>query len=103
MSKLTGQYSFDFIETKQGELYAIECNPRTTSGIHLIAQDPNLAKAIIEENAVCISPAIGTKKQLAFGMLLYGWRKKKLISFLKEYFTYQDVLYCRKDLKPFLT
>lgn len=31
----TGQIAFDFIETNEGKLYAIECNPRGTSGIHL--------------------------------------------------------------------
>ena len=32
-----GQVSFDFIE-HQGECYVIECNPRATSGLHLVAE-----------------------------------------------------------------
>ena len=31
----SGQIAFDFIQTKDGEVYPIECNPRLTSGIHL--------------------------------------------------------------------
>lgn len=33
----TGQLSLDFIRTPEGELYLLECNPRATSGAHLIA------------------------------------------------------------------
>ncbi|WP_434339137.1 hypothetical protein [Motilimonas cestriensis] len=33
-----GQVSFDFIE-HLGSIYVIECNPRTTSGLHLIADN----------------------------------------------------------------
>jgi glutathione synthase/RimK-type ligase-like ATP-grasp enzyme len=34
-TQYTGQIAFDFIENEQG-LYVIECNPRATSGIHLM-------------------------------------------------------------------
>ena len=33
---LTGQLGFDFIESGDGELALLECNPRTTSGVHLL-------------------------------------------------------------------
>lgn len=36
-SKYHGFVSFDFIEDASGEVFAIECNPRITSGIHLAA------------------------------------------------------------------
>ncbi len=35
-----GQVSFDFIEQKD-ELYVIECNPRATSGLHLMTEQLN--------------------------------------------------------------
>lgn len=43
--KFSGQIAFDFIETSKG-LYAIECNPRATSGLHLWTNTPSLAEAI---------------------------------------------------------
>ncbi|GAA3325969.1 hypothetical protein GCM10020331_060000 [Ectobacillus funiculus] len=36
--KYSGQIAFDFIVTKDGKVYPIECNPRTTSGLHLFFQ-----------------------------------------------------------------
>ena len=35
INNLTGQFSFDLF-IKEDEVFAIECNPRTTSGIHLL-------------------------------------------------------------------
>jgi hypothetical protein len=43
--RITGQVSFDFIET-DGGVVAIECNPRLTSGAHLFRDDPRLADAL---------------------------------------------------------
>ena len=47
----TGQIAFDFIETPDGRLFAIECNPRTTSGVHLFAGDPHFPPAFLGEAA----------------------------------------------------
>ncbi len=46
--KLTGQVSFDFIETPDGCIYAIECNPRTHSAITMFYNHPGVAKAYLE-------------------------------------------------------
>ncbi|MEG4961256.1 MULTISPECIES: ATP-grasp domain-containing protein [unclassified Microcoleus] len=46
---LTGQVSFDFIEAADdGEIYAIECNPRTHSAISMFYNHPDVAKAYLE-------------------------------------------------------
>ncbi len=42
--QFTGQIGFDFIETNDGTLYPIECNPRATSGIHLFRNTPEFAQ-----------------------------------------------------------
>lgn len=36
---LTGQFSFDVMEDSKGDLTLIECNPRATSGVHLVPPD----------------------------------------------------------------
>ncbi|MFD0961709.1 ATP-grasp domain-containing protein [Paenibacillus chungangensis] len=47
--RFTGQFSFDFIVSAQdGRIYPIECNPRATSGVHLLPRlDEVFAEAII--------------------------------------------------------
>jgi predicted ATP-grasp superfamily ATP-dependent carboligase len=45
---LTGQVSFDFIQADDdGEVYAIECNPRTHSAITLFYNHPDVAQAYL--------------------------------------------------------
>ena len=53
---LTGQYSFDFIETRDGALYAIECNPRTHSAITMFYDHPGVAPAYLERSVEKIEP-----------------------------------------------
>ncbi len=50
---LTGQVSFDFIQADDdGEIYAIECNPRTHSAITMFYNHPDVAKAYLEKEAL---------------------------------------------------
>ena len=59
--KLTGQVSFDFIETADGRLYAIECNPRTHSAITMFHDHPGVARAYLDDDAVAIRPLPGSR------------------------------------------
>jgi hypothetical protein len=54
----TGQIAFDMIKCKKdGKLYAIECNPRGTSGIHLFQNyERELTNCFLEENCEPIIP-----------------------------------------------
>lgn len=104
----TGQIAFDFIESKKDKrLYTIECNPRATSGIMLFDSSDRLDKAFLQENTTPIFPKPRARKQIATGMLMYGWRKNALPGnnmkkFLKDLFTTQDVVLRLTDLKPFI-
>jgi predicted ATP-grasp superfamily ATP-dependent carboligase len=53
---LTGQVSFDFIQTDDGSLYAIECNPRTHSAITMFYNHPDVARAYLETDFPVIKP-----------------------------------------------
>jgi predicted ATP-grasp superfamily ATP-dependent carboligase len=44
---LTGQISFDFIQAEDGEVYAIECNPRTHSAMTMFYNHPQVADAYL--------------------------------------------------------
>ena len=54
--KLTGQVSFDFIETDDGSVYAIECNPRTHSAITMFYDHPGVASAYLESGVAEVKP-----------------------------------------------
>lgn len=45
--QLTGQISFDFIQTEDGAVYPIECNPRTHTAITMFHNHPGLADAYL--------------------------------------------------------
>jgi len=46
---LTGQISFDFIQTQDGNVYPIECNPRTHSAITMFYDHPGVADAYLKD------------------------------------------------------
>ena len=48
-TSFTGQVSLDFIETPEGEVFAIECNPRTHSAITMLHDHPGVAAAYLED------------------------------------------------------
>ncbi|WP_375503157.1 ATP-grasp enzyme [uncultured Jatrophihabitans sp.] len=54
--KLTGQVSFDFIEAPDGQIRAIECNPRTHSAITMFYNHPDLAAAYLDADGPSIRP-----------------------------------------------
>lgn len=61
----TGQLSFDFVDN-DGQLYAIECNPRPTNGVILLEADQfeNAVKGEVEETVV-VEPGVEREITLA--------------------------------------
>ncbi|CAN5545024.1 hypothetical protein BH11ACT8_BH11ACT8_22010 [soil metagenome] len=55
---LTGQVSFDFIESADGRVHAIECNPRTHSAITMLYDHPDVARAYLEPYADSERPVV---------------------------------------------
>ena len=58
---VTGQLSFDFIETADGNVYAIECNPRTHSAITTFHNHRELAAAYLEDGHQVVTPVAGAR------------------------------------------
>ncbi|GIP35766.1 ATP-grasp domain-containing protein [Paenibacillus sp. J2TS4] len=74
--RFTGQIAFDFIETEQGELYPLECNPRSTSGIHLFRLKDRLDEAFLNSgNRPIVLPSDNRPTVIKGAMLLYGWKQ----------------------------
>lgn len=104
--KFTGQVGFDFIVTNDGSIYAIECNPRSTSGAHLFAKEDKIETAFLNTTKEPIFPHSSISRQIAAGMLMYGWKtlppKASTFSYLWKLVTSKDVVFELKDLAPFL-
>jgi len=63
---LTGQICFDFIAGPDG-VRVIECNPRTTSGVHLFAQEDPFQ--FLDPNCNRLWPVDPTPRMVTFAML----------------------------------
>ncbi len=84
---LTGQFACDLIVEDSGQPWLIECNPRATSGAHLLVGDGRLARAILATPAAPAVPPGGGQHLLpafltfGLGLALRGgrlaeWRKQ---------------------------
>jgi hypothetical protein len=104
--QVTGQMSFDFIQSPAGEVYALECNPRATSGAHLLASHPQFAESFFNADMGCITPLENNSQMLASAMLAYALpaalRKNELRSWAQTFFSSDDVILDAKDPLPFL-
>lgn len=95
----TGQISFDFIESPEGRLYPLECNPRATSGLHFFNAQ-QIACAFFGVPPMTGEPST-EPKMLALAMLIYGFtgdRARWFESFRKS----KDVIFDKRDLGPSL-
>ncbi len=79
-NQFSGQIAFDFIEPavnacEGGEpgLFAIECNPRTTSGVHLFAGTPGFAETFLGlPPGPWLTPSVQRPSMLMLAMLFYA-------------------------------
>lgn len=66
----TGQLGFDVMEQKDGTLFAIECNPRITSGVHLMRGNLDLMSKIADPQALFEHVSHTDPLQLTFASML---------------------------------
>jgi predicted ATP-grasp superfamily ATP-dependent carboligase len=106
-TNFTGQIAFDFIENSSGDVQPLECNPRATSGLHLIAHHQQYLDALIglTDSATTVRPQNGTQGQLRLAMLAYGLPSirnlKSAISWIQIFFGAREVVFSLKDPAPF--
>ncbi len=103
-TQFTGQISFDFIEDAQGAVTALECNPRATSGVHLLAAHPRFADSFLNPDLPLITPDGPSSSMLSTAMLVYALpealRKKKFKRWLETFTHSRDVLFDVHDPWP---
>lgn len=105
-SNFTGQIAFDFIETNTNEVFALECNPRATSGIHLLSHCPQFPQAFFGYLKTPLTPPTHQSTMLSVPMLLYALPAVRSWSQLKAwgtaFFSSNDVLFSWQDPLPWL-
>ncbi len=98
----TGQVSFDFIAGRDGNTYVIECNPRATSGVHLLDKDTDWNGMFgigLEDEGHCHTQRV-EPKMIALAMLTYGLKASKLRSIFKDWSRATDAVYRGGDILP---
>ena len=103
---VTGQMAFDFIQTADGHVTALECNPRATSGLHLLTDNPQFVEAFFNAETDCVTPYAHTSRMLGTAMLMYGFPASlfngRLGAWLRTFFHSDDVILDFHDPLPFL-
>lgn len=93
---LTGQIACDLRLDQAGKLWLLECNPRATSGLHLLVDDPAaLVSAFLGGAGDLVTPG-GQPACLGLAMMLYGWpgalRKGRLDAWSQDMAVARNVL-----------
>jgi len=102
------QVSFDIILNKTW-YYIIECNPRTTSWIHLFSKNKDFEKIFISSMDAKFSQKVLTPNQksrsfkliLVFSIILFIFNTKKRKYLYEWLFKTKDIVYDKTDLKTF--
>ncbi|MGL5874302.1 MAG: ATP-grasp domain-containing protein [Xenococcaceae cyanobacterium] len=108
---LTGQVSFDFIQTEDGNVYPIECNPRIHSAITMFYNHPGVADAYLNdaenEDEVAMQPLLESKPTYWLYHELWRLTSVRSLSQLQAWFEKisrgTDAIFCFDDPLPFLT
>lgn len=87
----TGQVAFDFIENESG-LYVIECNPRATSGLHLISNRISLSVDGLKSDSIEAYTACRVGRSILFMFGLRSLANGRFSNLIKDYRRSRDVL-----------
>lgn len=102
---VTGQMAFDFIQTPEGELFALECNPRATSGAHLLTPHPRFVESFFGAEMECVMPEPNASRMLGTAMLVYGLpsalKNGSLRAWAQTFLHSDDVILDFNDPLPF--
>lgn len=107
--RFSGQIAFDFIEREDGSVVSIECNPRSTSGLHLFRDRIDVAQALVhpaDHLGSLLTPNSKRPAQHAFPLFLWAlgyvrsWKEFK--RWCRTFFWGRDVLLSWRDPLPLL-
>ena len=97
-----GAIAFDLVRRPDGVVVPLECNPRMTSGLHLL--DPaRLVAALLDPDRVAtpLEPAAGAAAALTIPLVLQGWRDApSLGAWARTALTTRDLVFAWDDPAP---
>lgn len=94
-----GQLAFDFMQDGRGAVWALECNPRLTSGVHLLRDVEGFAGVFLEADGPLLEPRPGARSALKAAMLGGAvWQRGGASAFVRS----RDVLFELPDPLPAL-
>ncbi|MGK7941987.1 MAG: ATP-grasp enzyme [Crocosphaera sp.] len=106
---ISGQISFDFIQSEDGTVYPIECNPRTHSAITMFYNHPGVADAYLNDGKNEEKPIIPlTNSKPTYWLYHEIWRLTGIRSlsdfqaWSKKITTGTDAIFQLNDPLPFL-
>jgi ATP-grasp domain len=101
----TGQIGFDFMLGNDSQVYVLECNPRATSGLHLLHSEP-LVDAFLNIDGPLIATTSEKPASLILIMLLFAFpesiRQGRFVAMLRDLWKARDVMFAWHDPGPFL-
>ena len=103
----TGQIGFDFIEcATTGRVYVLECNPRATSGVHLLGKSFDLDGALHGNPPAADAPAGPVRPPMVGAAMLtsglgHALRTGHLGAWWRDFAAGRDVVLARDDPWPF--
>ena len=104
-SKFTGFVAFDFIVDKDGKAWAIECNPRITSGVHFFEPEALAASMLRPETTDAIALKEKRTFQQGYTTLTEAYRAffkpREFIRRFRLMLGARDVVWSMRDPWPF--
>ena len=98
--QFTGQVGFDLMQSEEGKLHVLECNPRATSGLHLL-KSVSLAEAFLHSHGSVLEPESSRPRMLAPIVVLFSLPKAvtngKLVTLLRDMWEASDVMFAWND------
>lgn len=97
--QLTGQVSFDFIQSEDGTVYPLECNPRTHSAITMFYNHPKLVEAYLTDgsiDAAAIAPLPTSKP--TYWLYHELWRLTNMRSWADLKAWFQNIIHGKEAL-----
>jgi hypothetical protein len=101
----TGFIAFDIIVDEAGHPWGIECNPRTTSGLHFWQRE-DIARAVVEPGFIPRYRPEARLQQFYSALTetqMSLFRRGPFRENLRQLFSTRDVTWDRRDPMPFLT
>jgi len=102
---LSGQLSFDIMEERDGSIALIECNPRATSGVHLLALENHWGGVFWGDrlsNGQKRTRPCAAKLAVMFLHTLPAIRERRVRKFISDIVVARDSIFSARDPLPIL-